>query len=469
MNIKAIFLGWSVVWMVQGVAAQDVSKRMDPEAWFAQENIEDAWEFGEEFRERALRIRTAVSGHAFVLVESAGQLWVRDGDLRLVVDTLGQNWSRSHNVGFNYGAYHFGHHGHLMSLGGGGFWERHSKLIEFIPKTGEWEWLPCSEGPRHVKASGCWKGAGGTVWAVEEPLQSGRNADRLEPSMVWSLDLASFKWTARGRLSDTFNAFYPGSNAHTYETKDYVVWVRNHQSVLIRKEDRLTVLSEDMIAQESKALWSSGQDVVVQVSRGNQLQWWKKGADGEVELLRSWDVEDAHERGTADFSGLSLMDPLEDTGSASDESTSIPAGFGGPVMALAALLFGTGVGFTLQRRRSGVVSNGEASTPAAVVPQDSGQSSVADMDRAEMQRVQQDVAGLETLGEVVLTSQELNVHLNMGEGVSAESRRARRAQFVRDVNREYQVRHGADLIFRERDPEDRRRTNYVIRPRSSHA
>ena len=154
---------------------------------------------------------------------------------------------------------------------------------------------------------------------------------------------------------------------------------------------------------------------------------------------------------------------------ASDESASIPAGFGGPVTALAALLFGTGLGFTLQRRRSGAVSNGEASTPAADVLRDLGQSPVSDMDRAEPQRVQQDVAGLETLGEVVLTSQELNVHLNMGEGVSAESRRARRAQFIRDVNREYQVRHGADLIFRECDPEDRRRTNYVIRPRSSHA
>ena len=87
----------------------------------------------------------------------------------------------------------------------------------------------------------------------------------------------------------------------------------------------------------------------------------------------------------------------------------------------------------------------------------------------EASRVLGEVATLESMGMLVLSSQELNVHLNMGENVSAESCRARRAQFIRDVNREYQARHGVDLIFRERDAIDRRRTNYVIRPHSSPA
>ena len=58
----------------------------------------------------------------------------------------------------------------------------------------------------------------------------------------------------------------------------------------------------------------------------------------------------------------------------------------------------------------------------------------------------------------------MNQFLDLGEEVSSESKRAKRAQFIRDVNRIYQMRHGKDMVVREKDLNDRRRTIDVIHP-----
>lgn len=79
------------------------------------------------------------------------------------------------------------------------------------------------------------------------------------------------------------------------------------------------------------------------------------------------------------------------------------------------------------------------------------------------------IQSLEHQGEDVMATEELNVFLGLGAAVSSESKRAKRAQFIRDVNRVYQMNHGKDMIVREKDVKDRRRTIYVIRPHSSSA
>jgi len=63
----------------------------------------------------------------------------------------------------------------------------------------------------------------------------------------------------------------------------------------------------------------------------------------------------------------------------------------------------------------------------------------------------------------------VNQFLDLGEEVSSESKRAQRAQFIRYVNRIYQMRHGKDMVVREKDLNDRRRTIYVIHSHSGTA
>ena len=65
----------------------------------------------------------------------------------------------------------------------------------------------------------------------------------------------------------------------------------------------------------------------------------------------------------------------------------------------------------------------------------------------------------------VLGTEEINLLFGLTVDMSAESKRAKRAQYIREVNREYRVLHNADLIRREKDSKDRRRTVYIIHPR----
>ena len=79
------------------------------------------------------------------------------------------------------------------------------------------------------------------------------------------------------------------------------------------------------------------------------------------------------------------------------------------------------------------------------------------------------ISELEAAGGRIMSTEELNDFLELGQDVSSESKRAKRAQFIRDVNRVYQMRHGKEMIVREKDLNDRRRTIYVIHPCSGTA
>ena len=466
MQWKAVLLA-GLMWASQGVWAQDASRRMDPEEWFRQKNIAAAFQFANEaVASKTALYRSHLSVGREVLVKGAGgsDVWLRDGDMRLVLDDAGANLSRSHNIGFNYGAYHFSFRGRLMSLGGMGFWEQHAKLIEFLPESGEWEWLPCASGPAHVRAAGCWIAEEKEqLWAVDEPVDGAA-----EGGGVWTLDLTTLRWSQAGRLSDTFSAFHPGSNAQTLETENHVIWVRHLQSVIVRKADGKAVLSSAWSAKDLQRLRPKGQDVRLQWVTGNLISWMWPQKGGGADSIVVWDVAAEFDAASKQMDPMDFMVPIEPAEKEGETKATLglPAW---PFIALLALIIGAGFGVAMGRRSGprlseGTSQNGQvqfAERPAPAV-------GVKNLD-TEASRVLGEVATLESMGMLVLSSQELNVHLNMGENVSAESCRARRAQFIRDVNREYQARHGVDLIFRERDAIDRRRTNYVIRPHSSPA
>ncbi len=447
------------------IPAQDMSKRMDPEVWLAQENISDAVEFGRQLAagDAALDwVCVRVDGDAVKRPRGAGDIWHRMGDLRLVLDSAGLNLSRSHNIGFNYGAFEFSYRGRLMALGGLGFWEQHAKLIEFSPGTGEWERLATGMGPGFVKASGCWLTADmSSVVAVSHETEQDP-----EDGVVWELDLTSFHWEPLGRLTEVFSSFHPGSNAATLETEDYVLWVRQHQSVVIRKVDLKAVLTTDWLRADLEQLKPEPDDALVTMGRGNQIEWWRPSDVGEPVQLTSLNVGELFEGATKAMQPTALMTPMppsiSDAGK--EASTGWPWERG---LILVTLGFGLAVGWAVGRRRQVPVSlestgSSMVKSEPAEMPLPSAREGQASL--AAKTRSNPEVDALEALGTVVMSSAELNAHLELDKQLSSESRRARRAQFIREVNREYQRRHGVDLIFREQDPNDRRRTHYVIRP-----
>lgn len=350
-----------------------------------------------------------------------------------------------------------------MSLGGIGFWEQHAKLIEFSEATGEWELLSTNSGPGFVKASGCWlEPGGGAVVAVSHETDA-------EPSggQVWRLDLRNFKWERLGVLTEVFRAFHPGSNSATLETEDFVCWVRNHQSVVVRKSDRSAVLSKAWLSQDLTRLRRAAEGVQVKVGQGNVIEWWEPAASGMPEKRASLDLANLFSEATLHMEATSLWGPILEL--AEEPSKSANEGMGWRIPALLlALLAGIGGGWAFGRRRpvAMVIQNGAQRVGSASVAltSDTEPEAKPQPSQPASNMLSPVVLELEALGAAVLTSDELNAHLGLDGQVSSESRRARRAQFIRDVNREYQLKYGVDLIFREQDPNDRRRTQYIIRP-----
>ena len=451
--------------------AQNPDKRMDPEDWMALTEVQESLTWAKEMEGAyALQLRTP-RGWMYMPARSQGQWWVREGDLRLVLDQTGKNASKSHNIGFNLGCYHFTTSvGRQMSLGGLGFWEMHAKCIEFMSSSGEWELVSSSEGPAHVNMNGCWlTGPEDEVLCLTKP--SGTTWEAVE-SAVWIYDASEAEWRMKGALNPKLSLFWGRINGGgTYELGEYVVWPRLHQTVLIRKADEAVVVHpdwrKDMVREWARRKPSEHSVLVSQGETTLQMWTW---SDEEGEALGlNWDVKAAFDSLEALHGTQALVVPaapiVSDDVSA-DQNASLP-------LPIWPWLLGLGlgsVGFWMGRKRKDDAS--KASADSAQTDGEKGASenqgartnSVSDSMAAPSED-SKDVQVLEALGEVKWRTEEFNEHLGLGSDLSEESKRARRAQFIRDLNREYQLKHGTDLICREKDPEDRRRTYYIIRPR----
>ena len=130
-------------------------------------------------------------------------------------------------------------------------------------------------------------------------------------------------------------------------------------------------------------------------------------------------------------------------------------------MALVIALVGAGAFFMGRRSLSAVELEGEPEERTSTM---SGSHAQVTESEGVAEAIIARIAELEQLGPRILSTEEINQFLALGDDVSSESKRAKRAQFIRDVNRMYRMRHGSDMIVREKDLNDRRRTIYVIHP-----
>ena len=447
--------------------AQDPNKRMDPEDWLSLPVVQEALSWAEDSEDRfALQLRTP-RGWLNMPARSQGKWWVREGDLRLVLDEQGQNLSKSHNIGFNLGCYQFTTlQGRKMALGGRGFWESHAKCIEFMPSSGEWELVMSSEGPAHVNAHGCWlESNSNAIWCITEASKAAWDT---EDSPVWSLDASKAEWTRRGVLNPKLNLYWgaAGGGAN-YELEDYVVWPRLHQTVLIRKSDMAVVIHPEwrkaMVTEWIRRKPKEHSVLVVQGATMLELMTLSE-QEGERVRLR-WDVQAAFDSLEALHGVQPLLVPDEtlamEEAPLTDQNASLP-------LPIWPWMLGLGLGsagFWIGRKRAGIEASGPIDSVGRMKHKgmEAETTSIAAAEGQAMNS--EDVQALEALGDVKWRTAEFNQYLHLGADLSEESKRARRAQFIRDVNREYQLKHSCDLISREKDPEDRRRTYYVIRPR----
>ena len=444
---------------------------MDPDIWLSLPDVETmrAWA-GEHALSTSLTVMSEV-GVLHAPLGRGAQRLVRDGDLRVVLDSSGVNRSISHNIGFNLAAKHFRFNQRLYSLGGRGFWNAHAKLVEFIEKTGEWELVMMDGGPHCTTLRGSSLDVDkGFVYAIEEG-KWGRSSQ--EQDVVWKLDLAALSWERLGVVNPRLQLYSRGVG-QLHDLTDYALWCGPHQTAIVRKGDGRALMTDRWNQKEFNVVRAQMREAHMSmlVVDGNQLQAFIRGEDGLEEKILDWDAEAAFEAEAAQSALMDWVVPLEE-GSESADSIAMESA-GGEKAQFPTMLWGVvlvvmaGAAFVAGKQSAAKDKGSVVAARTQTAQPGEGQDNRKEVEQSAA-AILEDIVELERLGARIMSTEEVNQFLDLGEEVSSESKRAKRAQFIRDVNRVYQMRHGKDMIVREKDLNDRRRTIYVIHPRSGTA
>lgn len=444
---------------------------MDPDVWLSLPDVEAMSEWaGDHASATSLTVMSQV-GVLHTPLGSGPLRLVRDGDLRVVLDSSGANRSISHNLGFNLSAKHFRFNQRLYSLGGRGFWNAHAKLVEFIEKTGEWELVMMEGGPHCTTMRGSWFDVDkGVVYAIEEG-EWGLASQ--EQDVVWKLDLRALRWERLGVVNPRLQLYSRGVG-QLLDLAEYTLWMGAHQTAILRKGEGRALMTDRLNLKEFNVVRAQMReaDMSMLVVDGNRLQAFTRGQDGREMKVLDWDAEAAFAVGAAQSALIDWVLPLE-KGSESANTMAIEGG-GGEKTQLPTMLWGgvlvimVGAAFVVGKQSASKDKGGVVAIRAQTAQPAEGQDNRKEVGQSAA-AILDDIVELEQLGARIMATEEVNQFLDLGEEVSSESKRAKRAQFIRDVNRVYQMRHGKDMIVREKDLNDRRRTIYVIHPRSGTA
>ena len=398
---------------------------------------------------------------------------IRDGDLRVVLDSEDVNLSLSHNLGFNLGSISMVHKGRLLSLGGRGFWNGHAKLIEFVEHSGEWEWVMAEGGGPEcaIQKSSWFNPLTGQVFSIDEGNWG--KANEAGPNEVWRLDLDSKTWEHLGRVNPIMDLFVLGIGK-LIDLEDYFVWPGVHKSAIVRKSDHQTVFTTSWNWSDRQAAIAQAREeaMLMMVVAGNRHRVLSRDEQGKETLWLDWDVASAFEAAAQLGDAAPWIVPSEQDAGIDEATVSKDSQPSILVVIWAfVLLIVAGVSFGLGR---GVARASRVANPAMEGSQGGRVTSTKNVEPANGESTSDQaifalISGLEEAGGRIMFTEELNDFLGLGHDVSSESKRAKRAQFIRDVNRVYQMRHGKDMIVREKDLNDRRRTVYVIHPCSGTA
>ena len=458
-----------------GVFGQDPLFRMDPEDWLAIESTQKAWSYLNNEKSAYLNHITFDKGQLSMVSGSQGLWYHRRSDLRVVLDSLGNNLSKSHNLGFNHGAKSVFWDGRFFMLGGRGFWNRHALFIEFIPNTGEWDLKPCLNGPREVMASDAWFNLeNNEVVAIEQSAEL--TADGEQSSRVYSMALeAGVEWRSEGRVNPLLKEHLIFNQKKTFDLEKYFIWTGLHKTLVVRKSDMNSVFVDAFSMRKLEEImnrYKAAEGFVHWISREGILSMRHHSLEGEESLILTWNIDSAYavaEAGAFPFvvaAEWGKDNPAETPLDFTAENKSIFVSLLALLMMIGAFVVGRMtlkkvVGQVAIQERLPAVK--EMRTDQTQLVQ--GEQSAPAAGRAFSQLTQEFV----DMQSSTLTTEELNAMLGLTEELSEETRRARRAQAIRKVNQEYEMWFNQPLILRTKDEVDRRRTIYLIQRHSGNA
>ncbi|MCH1581872.1 MAG: hypothetical protein L7S63_02020 [Flavobacteriales bacterium] len=430
--------------------------RADPDVWLAAPEVQQAQRILGSSDDCYTTLIKVGTSRLRTVAGSEGAFVMRHGDLRILVDSSGVNQSKSHNVGFNVGAVPFRWNNKVFLAGGSGFWDYHAKVVEFVPNTGEWEWLPCPEGPEHINESCAWWDARNNRVVA---LGFGKTATGAieNTGRLYALNMEGYFWEVLGGYNPVFELLMMDKGVISLDLGDYFVLASMHNSLIVRKWDLQAVVTgafnRNSLGSQIKAPVEEGLKCFCHAAGELRVEHHRSD-DSVVSLLR-WDVDSAFKASEAECSPFVLPLISEDEGEGADADPEER-----PWQTLAVVL-SVIAAFVLGRRRGrDQGDNAEIVT----TPKPAGSAHVN-----EAVGLSPVVLKFHSLGPIQMDTEEVNALLDLGDDLTGETKRARRAQAIRQVNQEYVLRYGANLIRRERHKADRRRTTYVIQPYSGNA
>ena len=453
-----------VLWMfmcglMMEVHGQDPLRRMDPDEWFQLEEVQDAWTILRGRRTSYSANVWCSSGALEMVGGSHGEAFGRVDDMRLILDANGQSIGRSHNHGFNLGARHFFHHDRRYALGGRGFWNAHAKLVEFVPSTGEWELQPCVNAPEHVM--------GGLTW-YEEEVEQVVAIDPMDTDLpdwnkcrvVHALSMDSLTWRELGMVNKSLDVHFRDRATRAFDLPEHFVWLGLHKSIILRKRDMRAVLTTDFNRSSMASLtpFSDGSKghLLTTVDSGFVRMVQLAGPRAQERILMEIDVAASFSK--MEDEALDFVVPREHHAAPNPLENESSTPYGLLLLSAGFLLLG---GYILGRgaKAESPVVKEAVPRPAAFSAEVS--SSIDNFSLLTSRFILE--------GEGEMDTAKLNAFLGLDVDQSEETKRARRAQCIRDVNQEYKLVYGVELIHRKRDEADRRRTTYIIQPHSESA
>ena len=244
----------------------------------------------------------------------------------------------------------------------------------------------------------------------------------------------------------------------TFDLPGHVLWLGLHKSVILRKHDLAAVVTAEFNRSSLRSTKDDGRGtgfLLTTVDSTSVRIVHKENVADAGRIILDVDVVTAFE--DMEEEALDFVVPREHH-EVVEEQTQKSAPWG--LLSMSALAM-VGVGFLAGRRTQfgGAAPNNTIAKPAVDGDVESGS-----LDKFSV-LTSKFIRG----GAGEMDTAQLNEFLGLDMEQSVETIRARRAQCIRDVNQEYKLVYGVDLIIRKRDEVDRRRTTYVIQPYSGSA
>lgn len=316
-------------------------------------------------------------------------------DVFLWQDSTWKRLNKERKGGYNFGSKYFIWKNRIFSFGGYGYWNHHANLIEFSPRTGEWNLLKLPKklpfAPSHVTDNGL-RILSDTCYELDIQNNTITTCVQSFPSKLITKDLY--------KLSKMESAKW-----------DFLL-LKWQNLVLNKKDNRLYYSNQNTLELLDKGLMYNYN--LIQFKNDSIIKWSPEGA-----IINVVDVRNL----------ITYFKPLE----LNHKYTVLQKALG-----ISGILCIAGGFFFLwyKRNRRNILKEKPWQNPNIPLI-------------------------MNAMGQT-MQSNQLDVLLKIDDVVPDEYRKFKRARIIAEINEEYKLKQGKELILRFKDPDDGRKFLYKI-------